>query len=184
MCKCRHGWQGSCSHNPETHESSSQLIWASWMNILGSSKCRRKQQLELTWRDGRRCRQGRWGEAPGTCGNFWGRCARPAPHGREQANLAFFFTLTSNLKWEVLSVTYVECHGCSEKDGQDPLSMLHKIKHNSFSLMHNLVSKGVPQMFLHSLPVLLDLTRGSVGHSCSSAQQLQHPSQLTPIKDD
>ena len=30
-------------------------------------------------------------------------------------------------------------------------------------------------MFLHPLPVLLDLTRGSVGHSCPSAQQLQHP---------
>ena len=41
--------------------------------------------------------------------------------------------------------------------------------------MQNLVSKGVPQMFLHPLPVLLDLTRGSVGHSCPSAQQLQHP---------
>ena len=40
--------------------------------------------------------------------------------------------------------------------------------------MHNLVSKGVPPMFVDHLTVLHNLTRGSVGHSCPSAEQLQH----------
>ena len=154
------------------------------MNILGSSKCRRKQQLELTWRDGRRCRQGRWGEAPGTCGNFWGPCARLAPHGRERANRAFSFT--SLQLWNgKSSQLHMLIAMVALKKTVKIFCQFHTRLSRTLSVWCTIWSpKEFHQcfftLFLFSLiwqgGVLVTLAR--LHSSCNT------PSQLTPIKDD